>query len=177
MKITAEQSMPGQQRHSWWRPRIQDRVARRRRCTPWVVTNCLSCVRAAASTSRATSTISISCGCVSKASRRITVRTEVGSSRARLSVPGRHASTGPEQSESHQHHTAIRRRQQRGGYLGNEAIARAMEEMKAFGMFEKGVFTRQGDHASPASGAIRTAMKRIWEYVNKRKLDYPQPRS
>jgi quercetin dioxygenase-like cupin family protein len=83
---------------------------------------------------------------------------------------------GPEQSESHRLSITLQFGGASGsGYLGNEAIARAMEEMKAFGTFEKGVFTRQGDLA-PGQRRNQDSYEAIWEYVNKRKLDYPRPR-
>jgi quercetin dioxygenase-like cupin family protein len=61
------------------------------------------------------------------------------------------------------------------GYLGAEKIAAAIEQMKAFGSFEKGVFTRDGE-LKPGEKRNQDSYEAIWEYVNKRKLTYPRPR-
>lgn len=61
------------------------------------------------------------------------------------------------------------------GYLGAERIAAAIEQMRAFGTFEKGVFTRNGE-LGPGDKRNQDSYEAIWEYVNKRKLAYPRPR-
>lgn len=61
------------------------------------------------------------------------------------------------------------------GYLGAERIAAAIEEMKAFGTFEKGVFTRDGE-LKDGEKRNQDSYEAIWEHVNRRKLTYPRPR-
>ena len=83
---------------------------------------------------------------------------------------------GPEQSESHRLSITLQFGGASGsGYLGPEKISGAIEEMKAFGTFDKGVFTRQGDLA-PGQKRNQDSYEAIWEHVNKRKLVYPTPR-
>jgi hypothetical protein len=61
------------------------------------------------------------------------------------------------------------------GFLGSSHTKTAMEEMKAFGVFEKGIFKRTGELAE-GERRNQDAFEAIWEYVNKRKLEYPKPR-
>jgi hypothetical protein len=83
---------------------------------------------------------------------------------------------GPEQSESHRLSITLQFGGASGsGYLGAQRIAAAMEEMKAFGSFDKGIFTRSGDLA-PSQRRNQDSYEAIWEHVNRRKLTYPKPR-
>src|SRR5262249_43840294 len=56
------------------------------------------------------------------------------------------------------------------GFVGSKRLHEAMEEMKAFGAFEKGMFTRKGETRSQDS------FEAIWEHVNGRELVYPRAR-
>jgi hypothetical protein len=83
---------------------------------------------------------------------------------------------GPEDSKSHRLSITLQFGGASGsGYLGAEMIAAAIEEMKASGTFEKGVFTRGGELAS-GQKRNQDSYEAIWEHVNKRKLSYPRPR-
>jgi len=83
---------------------------------------------------------------------------------------------GPEQSESPRLSITLQFGGASGsGYLGAEKIAAAIEEMKTFGTFDKGIFTRQGELA-PGQKRNQDSYEAIWEHVNKRKLIYPKPR-
>jgi hypothetical protein len=50
-----------------------------------------------------------------------------------------------------------------------------MEEMKAFGTFEKGVFHRTGD-VPPGMRRSRDSYEAVWEHINGRPMEYPKPR-
>jgi hypothetical protein len=50
-----------------------------------------------------------------------------------------------------------------------------MEEMKAFGTFEKGVFHRIGD-VPPGMRRTRDSYEAVWEHINGRPMEYPKPR-
>jgi len=63
----------------------------------------------------------------------------------------------------------------RSGFLSSSRLQQAMEEMKEFGTFEKGIFKRVGQLA-PGEKRNQDSYEAIWERVNKRKLVYPQPR-
>jgi len=63
----------------------------------------------------------------------------------------------------------------RSGFLSSSRLQQAMEEMKEFGTFEKGIFKRVGQLA-PGEKRNQDSYEAIWEHVNKRKLVYPQPR-
>jgi hypothetical protein len=83
---------------------------------------------------------------------------------------------GPEDSKSHRLSITLQFGGASGsGYLGVEKISAAIEEMKAFGTFDKGVFARSGDLA-PGQKRNQDSYEAIWEHVNKRKLVYPKPR-
>jgi hypothetical protein len=83
---------------------------------------------------------------------------------------------GPEQSESHRLSITLQFGGASGsGYLGSQRIEAAISEMKAFGTFDKGIFTRSGDLA-PGQKRNQDSYESIWEHVNKRKLTYPKPR-
>jgi hypothetical protein len=83
---------------------------------------------------------------------------------------------GPEQSDSHRLSITLQFGGASGsGYLGAQRIQAAMDEMAAFGKFDKGVFTRDGELA-PGQRRNQDSYEAIWEHVNKRKLTYPKPR-
>ncbi len=83
---------------------------------------------------------------------------------------------GPEQSSSHRLSITLQFGGASGsGYIGMKRIHQAIDEMKAFGTFEGGVFTRTGDLA-PGQRRNQDSYEAIWEHVNKRKLTYPKPR-
>jgi mannose-6-phosphate isomerase-like protein (cupin superfamily) len=63
----------------------------------------------------------------------------------------------------------------RSGFISSARVQKAMDEMKAFGTFEKGIFKRAGD-LSPGEKRNQDAYEAVWEHVNKRKLVYPKPR-
>src|SRR5262249_34210458 len=63
----------------------------------------------------------------------------------------------------------------RSGFLSSSRLQQAMEEMKEFGTFEKGIFKRVGQLA-PGEKRNQDSYEAIWEHVNKRKLVYPKPR-
>ena len=83
---------------------------------------------------------------------------------------------GPEDSKSHRLSITLQFGGASGaGYLGAEKIAAAIEHMKVFGKFEKGVFTRDGE-LKPGEKRNQDSYEAIWEYVNKCKLTYPKVR-
>jgi len=83
---------------------------------------------------------------------------------------------GPEDSKSHRLSITLQFGGASGsGYLGAEKIATAIEQMKAFGKFEKGVFSREGE-LKPGERRNQDSYEAIWEHINKRKLTYPKPR-
>jgi len=61
------------------------------------------------------------------------------------------------------------------GFVSSRKITQGMEQLKAEGTFEKGVFRRSGD--LPA-GARRSqdAFEAVWEHLKGRRLEYPVPR-
>jgi len=63
----------------------------------------------------------------------------------------------------------------RNGFVSSKRLQRAMDEMKEFGSFEKGIFKRIGQLA-PGEKRNQDSYEAIWEHVNKRKLVYPKPR-
>jgi len=63
----------------------------------------------------------------------------------------------------------------RNGFVSSARLQKAMDEMKEFGTFEKGVFKRIGQLA-PGEKRNQDSYEAIWEHVNKRKLVYPKPR-
>jgi hypothetical protein len=83
---------------------------------------------------------------------------------------------GPEDSQSHRLSITLQFGGASGsGYLGSDKVSAAIEQMKAFGSFEKGVFTRSGE-LLPGQKRNQDSYEAIWEHVNKRKLVYPTPR-
>jgi hypothetical protein len=63
----------------------------------------------------------------------------------------------------------------RSGFISSARVQKAMDEMKEFGSFEKGIFTRLGQLA-PGEKRNQDAYEAVWEHVNKRKLEYPKAR-
>src|SRR5262245_21917855 len=63
----------------------------------------------------------------------------------------------------------------RSGFISSARLQQAMDEMKEFGTFEKGIFKRVGQLA-PGEKRNQDSYEAIWEHVNKRKLVYPKPR-
>jgi hypothetical protein len=63
----------------------------------------------------------------------------------------------------------------RNGFVSSARLHRAMDEMKEFGSFEKGIFKRVGQ-LPPGEKRNQDSYEAIWEHVNKRKLVYPKPR-
>jgi hypothetical protein len=63
----------------------------------------------------------------------------------------------------------------RSGFVSSARLHQAMDEMKEFGTFEKGIFKRVGQLA-PGEKRNQDTYEAIWEHVNKRKLVYPKPR-
>lgn len=61
------------------------------------------------------------------------------------------------------------------GYISLRRMYEGMEELKAFGTFENGVFHRAGD-VPPGTRRDRDSYEAVWEYVNGRPLHYPKPR-
>jgi hypothetical protein len=57
------------------------------------------------------------------------------------------------------------------GYMGGRSRG-AADEMQKLGSFEKGVFRRNPEVTGPRN---QDSYEAIWEYVNKRKLVYPEP--
>jgi hypothetical protein len=61
------------------------------------------------------------------------------------------------------------------GYISLARMKEGMEALKAFGSFEKGVFTRAGD-LPPGIKRNRDSYEAVWEHINQRPLAYPKPR-
>lgn len=61
------------------------------------------------------------------------------------------------------------------GFMSSRRSKQGMEELKAFGRFEKGIFHRNGE-ASSGQKRNQDGFEAVWEHVNKRKLEYPKPR-
>jgi hypothetical protein len=61
------------------------------------------------------------------------------------------------------------------GFTSSRRITEGMEQLKAYGTFEKGIFRRSGN---PPSGTRRNqdAFEAVWEHLNGRRLEYPTPR-
>src|SRR5262245_10261821 len=84
------------------------------------------------------------------------------------------ASYGPQTSES----TAMTIVLQFGGasgsgYLSRKEVKQGMDELKAFGSFEGGVFSR---HDGMPGKRNMDGYEAIWSHVNGRPLEYPKPR-
>jgi hypothetical protein len=83
---------------------------------------------------------------------------------------------GPEQSTSRRLSITLQFGGASGsGYIGAKRIAAAMDEMREFGAFEKGVFSRTGELA-PRQRRNQDSYEAIWEHINGRKLVYPKQR-
>jgi hypothetical protein len=63
----------------------------------------------------------------------------------------------------------------RNGFVSSARLQQAMNDMKEFGTFEKGIFKRIGQLA-PGEKRNQDSYEAIWEHINKRKLIYPKPR-
>jgi hypothetical protein len=84
------------------------------------------------------------------------------------------ASYGPQTSEA----TAMTIVLQFGGasgsgYLSRNEVKQGMDELKAFGAFEEGIYRR---HSGAPGKRNVDAYQAIWEHVNKRPMQYPKPR-
>jgi len=83
---------------------------------------------------------------------------------------------GPEQSDSERLSITLQfGGASRSGFISSARLHKAMDEMKAFGTFEKGVFRRSGE-LQPGEKRNQDSYEAIWEHVNGRKLVYPKPR-
>jgi hypothetical protein len=83
---------------------------------------------------------------------------------------------GPEQSDTERLSLTLQfGGASRSGFISSARVQKAMEEMKEFGTFEKGIFKRVGQLA-PEEKRNQDAYEAVWEHVNKRKLVYPKPR-
>src|SRR3954464_921382 len=83
---------------------------------------------------------------------------------------------GPEQSNSKRLSIMLQFGGASGnGFVSSARLQQAMNEMKEFGAFEKGIFKRIGQLA-PGEKRNQDSYEAIWEHVNKRKLVYPKPR-
>jgi quercetin dioxygenase-like cupin family protein len=83
---------------------------------------------------------------------------------------------GPEKSASHRLSITLQFAGASGsGYVGTQRMQAAMAEMRKFGTFDGGVFTRGG---ALAAGQRRNqdSFEAIWEFVHQRKIVYPKPR-
>jgi hypothetical protein len=61
------------------------------------------------------------------------------------------------------------------GFLSSRRTKQGMEELKQFGTFDKGIFYREGELA-PGQRRNQDSFEAVWEHVNQRKLEYPEPR-
>ncbi len=83
---------------------------------------------------------------------------------------------GPEQSDAERLSITLQfGGASRNGFVSSARLQQAMDEMKGFGIFEKGIFKRIGQLA-PGEKRNQDSYEAIWEHVNKRKLVYPKPR-
>ena len=83
---------------------------------------------------------------------------------------------GPEQSNTERLSITLQFGGASGnGFVSSARLQQAMNEMKEFGTFEKGIFKRTGQLA-PGEKRNQDSYEAIWEHVNKRKLVYPKPR-
>ena len=83
---------------------------------------------------------------------------------------------GPEQSDTERLSLTLQfGGASRSGFISSARVQKAMDEMKEFGTFEKGIFKRVGQLA-PGEKRNQDAYEAVWEHVNKRKLVYPKPR-
>ena len=63
----------------------------------------------------------------------------------------------------------------RNGFIGSARLHQAMDEMRASGTFEKGIFKRSGE-LGPGQKRNQDSFEAIWEHINQRKLVYPRAR-
>jgi hypothetical protein len=83
---------------------------------------------------------------------------------------------GPEQSNTERLSITLQFGGASGnGFVGSARLQQAMNEMKEFGIFEKGIFKRIGQLA-PGEKRNQDSYEAIWEHINKRKLIYPKAR-
>ena len=83
---------------------------------------------------------------------------------------------GPEQSNSNRLSITLQfGGASRNGFLSSARLQRAMDEIKEFGTFEKGIFKRVGQ-LPPGEKRNQDSYEAIWEHVNKRELVYPKAR-
>ena len=83
---------------------------------------------------------------------------------------------GPEQSDSERLSITFQfGGASRSGFISSQRLHQGMEEMKALGTFEKGIFKRTGQLA-PGEKRNQDSYEAIWEHVNKRKCVYPKAR-
>jgi quercetin dioxygenase-like cupin family protein len=61
------------------------------------------------------------------------------------------------------------------GFMSSRRSKQGMEELKASGTFEKGIFSRTGE-LKPGEKRNQDSFEAVWEHCNKRKLEYPKPR-
>jgi hypothetical protein len=61
------------------------------------------------------------------------------------------------------------------GFTSSRRITEGMEELKAYGTFEKGIYRRSGELA-PGTRRNQDAFEAVWEHLNGRRLEYPTPR-
>lgn len=61
------------------------------------------------------------------------------------------------------------------GFTSSRRITEGMEQLKAYGTFEKGIFRRSGD-LPPGTRRNQDAFEAVWEHLNGRRLEYPTPR-
>jgi len=60
------------------------------------------------------------------------------------------------------------------GFTSSRRIAEGMEQLKAHGTFEKGIFRRSGE-LPPGTRRNQDAFEAVWEHLNGRRLEYPTP--
>ena len=83
---------------------------------------------------------------------------------------------GPEQSNTERLSITLQFGGASGnGFVGSARLQQAMNEMREFGTFEKGIFKRIGQLA-PGEKRNQDSYEAIWEHINKRKLIYPKAR-
>lgn len=61
------------------------------------------------------------------------------------------------------------------GFTSSRRIAEGMEQLKAYGSFERGVFGRSGE-LPPGTRRNQDAFEALWEHIDGRRLEYSTPR-
>jgi hypothetical protein len=61
------------------------------------------------------------------------------------------------------------------GFVSSERIAEGMEQLKALGTFDKGIFRRSGE-LEQGKKRNQDAFEAVWEHLNGKRLEYPVPR-